>query len=63
MESLIKCMGHFLNFDDWYLWDLPEEEESPCQIPLHIDLEVPEMSHDVDEEDSEVSSRVIIIDI
>jgi len=56
-------MGHFLNFDDWYLWDLPEEEESPCQIPLHIDLEVPEMSHDVDEEDSEVSSRVIIIDI
>ncbi len=56
-------MKTFLNLCDWYLWDLPEEEESPCQIPLYIDLEVPEMSRDIDEEDPEVSSTVVIIDI
>jgi len=55
-------MKTFLNLCDWYLWDLPEEEESPCQIPLYIDLEVPEVPHE-DTEQKENSSRVIIIDI
>ncbi len=54
-------MKAFLDICDWYLWDTPLEDE-PCQIPLYIDLEIPDLPYDTTEEEVD-PSRVIIIDI
>ena len=55
-------MSHYyLNFNDWYLWDEPDDDVEPCQIPLYVDLEVP---YETPESEETVKApRIIIIDI